>query len=365
MKKYFTLTALFLLSAIYSSLAQTDINEPAFKEGPNPVEISGQWFLAYQSKYQDNHQADNLFTLKRGYLTFKKDFNRTFSVRFTQDITLDKEGEDAGNVEMRLKYLYLKVNLQDLYVFKNSYLVIGMIQTPWMDFEQHINDYRVQSPMFLETSHLISSADFGVNVVTLLGGKIDEEYRENVSSSYPGKYGSITVGILNGGGYHAIEKNNNKTIAARLSLRPFPATLPGLQFSLHGVYGKGNSEINPDFNLLHTFISYESARAIITAQAFRGLGNSSGTFMDFNDLPYKNQGTSVFGELYLVKKSLSLIGSYGYFERMDLPEVNNRRFVGGICYHFLNNQKFLLDIDHVKTESSTQTIFEAALEIRF
>jgi len=364
MKKW-VLLAILLPSCCYFAFCQTDVNTPAFREGPNPVEISGQWFLAYQSKYLDKEQVDNLFTLKRGYLTFKKDFNRTFSVRFTQDITLDNEGEDAGNVEMRLKYLYLKVNLKDLSVFKNSYLVIGMIHTPWLDFEQHINDYRVQSPMFLETSHLLSSADFGVNMVTLLGGKIDESYRENVSSSYPGKYGSFTVGILNGGGYHAIEKNINKTIAARLSIRPFPATLPGLQLSLHGIYGKGNSEVSPEFNLMHTYISYESGRAIITAQAYRGLGNSYGTFMDFNDLPYKNQGASVFGELYLVKKRLSLIGSYGYFERMDIPEENNRRIVGGICYHFLNNQKILLDIDHFKSHSGTQTLFEAAMEIRF
>jgi len=364
MKKWVFLA--ILLSLLHVNIfAQTDVNTPALSGGANTVGISGQWFLAYQSKYIDNQPVDNQFTLKRGYVTFKKDFNKTFSVRYTQDITLDKEGSDAGNVEMRLKYLYLKVNLNSFSVFHNTYLEIGMIHTPWLDFEQHINDYRVQSPMFLEASRLMNSADFGVNMVTLFGGRIDESYRENVSSSYPGKYGSFSVGVFNGGGYHAIEQNNNKTIAARLSLRPFPSSLPGLQFSLHGIYGKGNSELNPDFNLAHAFVSYESERAIITAQAFRALGNSYGTLLDIKNEPVKNQGVSAFGELYLIKRRLSLVGSYSFYEDIDEKEDFNRKILGGLCLHFLNNQKLLLDIEHLNSDTGNQTMYELALEIRF
>ncbi len=80
--------------------------------------ISGQYFIAYLYNDQsDNHQ----FTLKRGYFTVNTKLSEQFSVRYTQDITLDQEGSDAGNVEMRLKFLYLKAKLGDfLFLKKNS-----------------------------------------------------------------------------------------------------------------------------------------------------------------------------------------------------------------------------------------------------
>ena len=66
------------------------------------VKISGLWFLAYRGNIPS--EGNDAFVVKRGYLTFKKNFNETLSVRYTQDITIDKEGDDAGNVELRFKY---------------------------------------------------------------------------------------------------------------------------------------------------------------------------------------------------------------------------------------------------------------------
>jgi hypothetical protein len=57
-------------------------------------------------------------------------------VRYTQDITLDEEGEDSGNIELRLKYLYLKAKMNSFLFFTNSYVELGVVHTPWIDFEQ-------------------------------------------------------------------------------------------------------------------------------------------------------------------------------------------------------------------------------------
>lgn len=73
------------------------------------IDISGQWFLAF-----NNASEINQFVLKRGYFTIKTEMSDVFSIRYTQDITLDKEGSDAGNVEMRLKYLFLKIKLDQI-----------------------------------------------------------------------------------------------------------------------------------------------------------------------------------------------------------------------------------------------------------
>jgi len=364
MKKSLLLIVALLMTLFTKSFSQTDINEPAFREGKPLVDISGQWFLAHQTVF-NTQLLDNQFTLKRGYLTFKKDFNKTFSVRFTQDITLDQEGEDAGNVEMRLKYLYLKVNLLAFEWMKDAYLEIGMVHRPWFEFEEHINDYRVQGPLYLESFKVVNSADFGVNFITLLGGEMDETYQKTVSSSFPGRYGSISFGIFNGGGYHDLEFNNNKTLETRISLRPLPELLPGFQLSYHGAIGKGNDPAQPDYRLNHAYLSYESPKMILALQAQRGLGNSYGTFIGAYHEPYRHRGISLFGELYLYRKALSVVGNFARFEREINGWEPGHELMGGICYHFLNGQKFLIDLEEFKTADAHHYLLEAAIEIRF
>jgi len=345
------------------STAQTDPTNADYVKGKPPVDISGQWFLAHQTLFH-NDALENEFTLKRGYLTFRKDFNETFSVRFTQDITLDEEGTDAGNIEMRLKYLFLHVNLRSIPLLTNSFLEMGMVSTPWLDFEQEVNKYRVQGTMFLERFDVIGSADFGIQMVTLLGGEIDKEYQRRVNKSIPGRYGSLTVGIYNGGGYHALEFNANKTIETRLSIRPLPDRLPGLQFSYHGAFGKGNLPSSPDYRLNHGCISYESPRLILAAQAHRGEGNSFGDFV-WDNQPFSHRGFHLFGEFYLIDRRLSLLGSHGHFERFRESWEPATRSMAGICYHFLNSQKFLIDVEQYRSAENSRLMLEAVLEIRF
>lgn len=99
------------------------------------------------NQYEDKPgESVSKFSLKRGYVTFKKQFNKTLSVRFTQDITLDKEGSDAGNVEMRLKYCYLKIKPQFGFL-KSSYLEVGLVHSPWIDYEQKIKIKRLREEL--------------------------------------------------------------------------------------------------------------------------------------------------------------------------------------------------------------------------
>jgi len=323
-------------------------------EKQSSFSIKGDWFLAHQWFVPDQNR--NAFTIKRGYLTVENTFNSTFSARYTQDITLDQEGEDAGNVELRFKYCYLKVNLPSGSLLSNSYFEAGLVHRPWIDFEEHINDYRVQGEMFLERSKIISSADFGLTYVTLLGGKMDPSYQDNVSSAYPGKYGSIAVGVYNGGGYHAIEGNNNKTFEARLSLRPFPASVPGLQFSYNLAYGKGNDSIQSDFRLNSIYASYESRWLTLTAQYYCGKGNMSGTNEN------KNKGYSLFGEFIIPHTKLMLFSRYDQFRSGSADPY--QIIVGGMGYQFFRENKVIFDLDW-SDKSEIRRVYEIALEVTF
>ena len=126
------LTVYLLISSLYAQTEQIEKNEV-----PNILsDISGQWFLAYR-----HSKSAREFILKRGYLTVQKKFTEQFSGRITPDITVDREGDGKGDVEMRLKYLYLKYNLPRFFFFNKSYMEFGLVQRPWIDFEEHINIY--------------------------------------------------------------------------------------------------------------------------------------------------------------------------------------------------------------------------------
>ncbi len=368
MNKYILLVSIMLLVNIFA-YAQSNKEESKLPEVFNSASITGQWFLSYE---HDITEDMNMFRLKRGYFTIKTRLNEQFSVRYTQDITLDKEGEDIGNVEMRLKYLYLMMHPFKSGFFKHSTAEFGMIHRPWLDYEQSVNPYRVQGTMFVERYDLLNSADFGFAVSGLIGGEIDEDYQKNVDKKYPGKYGSYAFGIYNGPGYHAIEKNNNKTLEGRLTLRPVPEFIPGLQFSYAFIYGKANLPGNiADFNMNLFFASQQHRHFTLTAQYLRGKGNSAGTFY----LPviresYNTTGYSFFGEIKIPNTNFALFGRYDNFE-MFIPEnsVNRQQnytaSIGGISYRFLMN-KLVLDYNCLTLpDGQKEEQMELVLEIKF
>ncbi len=324
--------------------------------------IHGHWFLSYQ--YQHLANRHNI-TLKRGYVTFIQKLNNLFSVRFTQDITLDKEGDDAGNIEMRLKYCYIKISPKNIDILKNSYFEIGMVHRPWLDFEQGINTYRVQGTMFLERIGMYNSADFGATFISLIGGEINKEFQKKTDTRQIGRIGSIAIGIYNGSGYHAIEKNNNKTFESRVTLRPLYKIAPGIKISYNAAYGKGNNKENPDFHLNSFFLSHESSYSIVTAQYYKGKGNSSGSLSDTTGKAYKNKGYSFFSEFKIPKTKLAIFGRYDYFFSNQDINIKSQRWIGGISYYFYKKSKFLLDIDQYIVDGDRLNLFEAAIEINF
>lgn len=329
------------------------------------TDISGQWFLAYNYNIIDNF---NQFRLKRGYFTVKTQLNSNISVRYTQDITLDKDGNDAGNVEMRLKYLYMKFKCNKNTIFRNSYLEFGLVHRPFIDFEQKINGYRVQDKMFSEIYHIYSSADFGFTIGGNIGAKLNPDAIKKVGKSYAGKYGSYAFGLYNGAGYHAIEYNNNKTFEGRLSLRPFPYYIPGLQFTYVGAYGTSNlTDTNINYNANLIYVSFKNKKLTLTGQYVFCIGNFDGSYI--NDLyqPLKNDGFSVFSELFFYKDKLSLIGKYDNFQVYSNPmSARKNAIIGGVSFHFLDSKLLLFYGNNYENNFiNSNQIAELVLEIVF
>lgn len=355
-----------ILLAVAITLGTAGVNAqeqaPLLNSVMQNTSISGEWFLGFS--YNDDSDISQ-FNLKRGYFTIKTKLSDNLSVRYTQDITLDREGGDMGNIEMRLKYLYLKLDLKGVELLKNSYFEFGLVHRPWVDFEQKMNGYRVQGTMYSDRYDLTSSADFGVLWGGLIGGKIDTGEHNYLMPDYPGKYGSFSIGVFNGGGYHAIEKNNNKVVEGRLTLRPLPESLPGIQLSYNLAVGKSNTPWNNADYLMNLFyLSAETRVVRLMGQYYTGTGSYNGEYTDEQGFSYKNKGYSLFGELLIPGTPLSLFSRYDMFRSYQESIIENETVIAGITYRFLKN-KVLFNYDANRLEESTTRIYELALEINF
>ena len=318
------------------------------------------WYLSYQDGEEKDGTDFSRFVIKRGYLTVQKEFMPWFSARMTLDTTQVKdEAKDSGgkvysnydgSIAVRIKYAYGQFNLPDIAFLTKPIIEVGVVHMPWLDYEEHVNWYRCQDTMFIERNYTFNSADIGVTFVSLLGGTMPEEYQKKVNKYYPGRYGSMSFGIYNGAGYHTAEKNENKTLEGRLTIRPLPDIIPGLQFSYFGITGKGNKDTEPDWTTNLGFASFEHEYVVLTGQYYWGKGNQKGA--DENE----KDGYSFFAELKPHNK-FSIIGRYDLFDpNTDVDDDGNTRYIVGAAYHLdkPHHNMIVLDYDHVKYEDSSK-----------
>lgn len=308
------------------------------------------WYLSYQDGQENNGTDFSRFVIKRGYLTVQKEFMPWFSARMTLDTTQVKDdAKDSkgkvysnydGSIAMRIKYAYGQFNLPDIAFLTKPFIEVGVVHMPWLDYEEHVNFYRCQDTMFIEKNNTFNSADIGVTFTSLLGGTIDENYQKNVTKYYPGRYGSMSVGIYNGSGYHASEKNENKTLQGRLTVRPLPDILPGLQLSYFGITGKGNKDNEPDWNVNLGFTSFEHEYVTLTGQYYWGKGNQKG------DDENNKKGHSFFTEIKPMKQ-FSVIARYDHFDpNKDAKDDENDRYIVGAAYHLDKQHKNMMVFDY-------------------
>jgi hypothetical protein len=291
-------------------------------------------YVDFSGGERNDGNSFNRFTITRGYINIKWRLTPWLGFRITPDAHQDA----SGDFELRLKYLYAEFRPPDLCFFTDMKSEVGIGHMPWLDFEEHINPYRVQGTMFIERARTFNSADVGVSLRGLFGGQLDSEYQDEVSHYYPGRWGSWHFGVYNGGGYHANERNDNKIPEWRISLRPIPDLLPGLQVHYFGLYGKGNRENVsefPDYRVNLAMLSYQNQWITFTGQYARTRGNNSGSLVvPGTDDALRGEGYSFFfnTKLPLCDRKLSAFARYDHFD----PDRTNRVTAGDDSYHLAN-----------------------------
>lgn len=336
----------------------------ALPKGIDNLEIGALWYLSYQNG-ESAGNAYNRFTVKRGYIDFKKQMAPWLEARITPDVHQDA----LGDMKVRLKYAYAKFKMPTKGIVCKPWLEFGQVHMPWLDFEEHINYYRLQDTMFAERNKNFNSSDFGATFGALLGGEIDKGYQKAVSNKYPGRYGSFAFGVYNGGGYHAVEQNENKAIEGRLTIRPVPDDLPGLQVSYFGIYGEGNVDhavlvttpdpLKPDSTITTQMsapdwrcnlgqVSYEHQYVTLTGTVIMATGNQGGSFDKTTGKAVDHGGYSVFGEFKIPETKSSVIARWDHYDPdTDIDNNENDRMIVGYAYHLPTHSMFLVDLERV------------------
>ena len=279
--------------------------EPAYPT----VSVGVLSYLQYGAELK-NRDGYNAFDVTRGYINIVADVAKNVRFRLTPDVRRITDGSLSGSLTFRTKYAYAEF---DNVLGDKSWIRVGMHQTPWLDFEEGIDRYRVQGGMFAEREGIVpGSADFGVGYLTPL----------------PSGYGEINVGVYNGEGYATAEANKYKSLQARGTLRPFPSAPVGKGLRLSGFYDAGWYGAGHPRRHGIVMASFEHPRFVGTAQWLAGTEQPLSRPSRAHP-----RGVSAFVELRQGLEGWAVLARVDQFDPDNATAGNsNRRVIAGVAY---------------------------------
>ena len=255
--KTFYLPLILILAPFGAASAQT-VPAPVPAAATEPeypiVHVGMVSYLQYAAELE-NRDGQNAFDVTRAYLNVTAQVARNVRFRFTPDIRRITDGSLAGSLTVRVKYAFGQF---DNLLVERSWIRFGLHQSPWLDFEESINRYRVQGTVFPEREGLIpGSADFGASYFAPL----------------PKGYGEVHAGVYNGEGFSQADPNKYKSMQGRLTIRPFPNRGAANGFRISAFYNAGWYAADRPRRLGIVMGSFEHAHLVATLEAVAATEN--------------------------------------------------------------------------------------------
>src|SRR5216117_3801474 len=259
---------------IFAAILTTSLRAQGQAPPAPQVTVGGLVYTQYQ--YSDAPiAAKSTFDMTRAYVNVLGRFSNGITTRVTTDILPNP----AGNQSIRLKYAFAA------WTPTGSSLTykLGMIHTPWVDFEETLWDYRMQGTIAVDRNPIggpstMTAADIGVGV----DGHWDGE-RIN---------GQLT--IVNGEGYSGGTGDFRKDVQARVSVRVKPTNdatrVGGLRVSGYAGIGKANG--GADRNRYLGMLSYKTTQYTL-----------AGEFVSVKNGAVTGSIISAFGVYHVAKSS--------------------------------------------------------------
>ncbi|MES2306894.1 MAG: hypothetical protein V4558_15430 [Gemmatimonadota bacterium] len=299
------------------------------------VTVTGVGYLNYSYQLKvDSSLAPpahgNNFDVARSYVNVLGKFADGISTR----VTVDVDGRKAATNQQtfRLKYAYVAWQPGT----SPLTLKLGAIQTPLLDWEEALWDYRMQGVMPLERAGYITSSDFGASVDGMWNF-------EQINAQ---------IGIYNGEGYSNAPGDNRKDISGRLSVRVARSNLPGKVGGLR-LTGYANVGIATGGGTRNRFLGILSYKAkAVTLAAEYGMMQDSTSVATPNA---KGSLMAAYAVFNVPNSKVAFIGRVDSFDpNTDSTAVTaaarlavNRqtRVIAGVSYAVSPNLRFLADAD--------------------
>ncbi len=304
---------------------------------PPQVTVSGVVYGQYLYQLKDSLGAgdQNQFSIQRAYINVLGKFSGGLQTRVTGDL----QPSGSGNQMLRLKYAFAAWTPagSDL-TYK-----LGLLHTPWLDWEEALWDYRMQGTMALDRNGYATAADFGAG--------IDGKWQDDQVN------GQLTV--VNGEGYSGGTGDNRKDVMARVSVRLVKtddnSRVGGLRIT--GYAGVGKPTSGGTRNRFLGMLSYRSKQFTLAAEY--------AATKDTVTAPPVPETTgrviSAFGVYHVQSSGVTLIA------RVDVVDPNTSvsgdrqtRVIGGISYQVTPNLRVLADIDNLSYETTPTGLQDAA-----
>jgi len=271
--KRFCLALIVVLVMPAPARAQVPQGEPPVQPPPPAVPqfpLVTLGTLTYLQYVYELEEADgyNAFDVTRSYIDLRAQLSNRVRARFTPNVKRVTDASLTERLGVGLEYAYLQVD-----VTPRSGLAFGLHQTPWLEFEQGINRYRVQGPLFAERLKLIPGpSDIGASFRTT-SDRTD-----------------IHVGVYNGEGYGQTELDRRKSVQGRVTVRPSSSDSMLGDLRVSGFYSYGWYAAGRPRNLAIAMGSYEHPHVVATAQYLYARDNP------FVAADVERRGLSLFGE---------------------------------------------------------------------
>jgi len=306
---------------------------------PPQVTVGGVVYTQYVYQLKDTVNHVNTFDITRAYVNVLGKFSGGVGTRVTADIYRNAD----GSLGYRLKYAFAT------YTPQSSPLTykIGMIHTPWLDWEEALWDYRMQGQMALERgfmtttggqSNYISAADFGVGV--------------------DGKWGpdkiNFQLTVVNGEFYKSGGTGQGKDVMGRVSVRVMDtddsSRVGGLRVTAYAQYGKPTG--GGDRNRFLGMVSYRTKQITLAGEAAATqdgpLGSQAGHVY------------SAFGVYKFPRSKAAVLARVDVADPQAGADDRQTRVIAGVSYQLSPNWRLLGDWDYVSLQG-TPTVAQDAV----
>jgi hypothetical protein len=300
-----------------------------------------------------NQINSSSFNVTRAYINVTGNVSHIVAFRITPDVvraSLPGTSLD-GSITFRIKYAFAQVNLDD-WMWKGTWVRLGIQQTPYVDFMEGIYRYRFQGTIFEEREGYISSSDAGISFRT----------------AFPKDYGEVHVGFYNGENYNKPEVNDQKAVMIRGTLRPLPMHTVLRGWRVTGFYVADNYIANAEKKRAVLNTTFEHKYLNVGFDYFDTRDQTSAK-PNTNDLHGKGWGVWTTPKLPHATNgsSLELLLRYDHMRPND--EVTpvggttvpgrglNERMIAGLAYWFPKqgsvSAALMFDVENVKFSDDT------------